>query len=497
MSDKNIRNSGFEETLRNKMDELASSVDCFDKISRKAFPEQNAVCSDSEFTVCELENVTGRHKRIRFMPIMAAAAAIVLCLFFLPENNGFMNFIYSNIGKSDKKAFRELICEIGEENEKYEYVSFDCTLDEYIKKDVLISPLYGCPFEQKDKDGINVRIYVKMCGDIPTNQVYAVEYEGDYEDGNFIAAADSKAKFDDDELESFKNGVSFGFSDNDDCRYALENYFSTENNGEAGFFDDNGNAVSAAGFTYRSLYKYDDTVYPMVSEVLYYHQTADEDNNEYFYDMISYYREESDTIQCSDTVFDDFWSNVVYFNGSSARAEEELSDFTGKDIFGAAAARAVDIDNIIYIAPFGGQSDDFAVWQSEYDDISAIESVYIDCKDEERHISAVSPPLNPELFSDFRIYLLSSEDDLTLSTSESASYVYYRTEDIRESMQEEMAALEQMEEEIRAKEQMEETIRAQEQMEEEIRAQEQMEETIRAKEQMRREQEKLNAEIEN
>lgn len=439
MSNKNIRNSGFEETLRNKMDELALSVDCFDKISRKAFPEQKAVCSDSEFTVCELENVTGRRRKIRIVPIMAAAAAIVLCLFFLPKNDGFMNFVYSNIGKSDKKVFRELICEIGEETEKYEYVSFDCTLDEFISRDILISPLYGCPFEKKDKSGINVRLYVKMCGDIPTNQVYAVEYAGDYEDGNFIAAADSKAKFTDKELDSFKDGVSFGFGYTNDYGYALENYFTFENNGEAGFFDDNGNAVSAAGFTYRSLYKYDDTVYPMVSEILYCHETADDDNNEYFYDIISFYQEESGTRRCDDTVFDDCWSNVVYFNGSSARAEEELSDFTKKSIFGAAADGVSDVDDIIYIAPpFSGQSDDFAVWQFDDTDLSCIESVYIDCEGEDRHVSAISPPINPDLLSDFRIYLRDSGKDLTLSTSESADNVYCKNADIRERMQAEI-----------------------------------------------------------
>lgn len=431
MSDRNIRKSGFEETLRNKMDELASSVDCFDKISRKAFPEQNAGCSDSEYTVFELENITGKKRSFRFMPIIAAAAAIVLCLFFLPKNDGFMNFVYSNIGKSDKKAFRELICEISEETEKHEYVSFDCTLDEYIRKDILISPLYGCPFEQKDKDGINVRIYVKMCGEIPTNQVYAVEYEGDYEDGNFIAAADSKAKFTDEELESFKDGVSFGFSDKDNYRYALANYFNLENNGETGFFNDNGNAVSAAGFTYDLLFKYADSIYPVESDIVYFHETDDDDNNEYFYDIIAFYQDESGIRQCDDTVFDDSWSNVVYFNGSSARADEELSDFTDTGIFGAAAARAVDTDDILCVMPFDSSLSRVISYGE------GGETIYVQEKGEDRYISAVSSPLNPQLYPDFRIYFVDSGVDsgeaVIRIASGSSAGLDYESKDLREA----------------------------------------------------------------
>ena len=56
----------FEKHLKEKMNELSSSVKCFDKISSRAFPEKDSDFSDSECTVIDLENVTGRHRAAPF-----------------------------------------------------------------------------------------------------------------------------------------------------------------------------------------------------------------------------------------------------------------------------------------------------------------------------------------------------------------------------------------------------------------------------------------------
>ena len=55
-----IENPEFEKLLKNKMNELSENVDCFDKIAERAYMSDNVDFSDSEFTVTDLENVTGK-----------------------------------------------------------------------------------------------------------------------------------------------------------------------------------------------------------------------------------------------------------------------------------------------------------------------------------------------------------------------------------------------------------------------------------------------------
>lgn len=358
MNNMDFNNSEFENNLKNKMDELASSVDCFDKISKIAFPEQSTEYSDDEYTVCDVENVTGRRNPFRIASMLGVAAVLAICLFFLPENTGFLNNVFTNGEKTDKEAFREIIAEIKAETENGDYFYYDCTLSEFIDNDVLILPLEGAPFAESKKDGINVRVFVKMCGDIPTNQVYAVEYDGEYDESNYIAAAESKAKFTDNELSRFLTGESsmsdseadtaeIVFPDTDimTCSAAGNAFDKSADNLLA---SDNGKNISAASFSYNCIYKYGDSIYGLANSILYYRENDNEDND-YYYDIISLYDENGEIKEFDNTVFEDSWKNAVYYNGTPAFTEIEKSNFNRIDLING---NEESTDKIGYILPY-------------------------------------------------------------------------------------------------------------------------------------------------
>ena len=415
MKNSGMNNSEIEKLLKEKMDGLASGVDCFDRISKKAFPEQKKEYSDSEFTICDLENVTGKRKSFRFSVAVAISAVLALCLFFLPKNGMLMNFVYSNIGSSGK-AYRELICEIGEETEKYSYASFDCSLEEYISGDVLITPLYGCPFEENKKDNINVRIYVKMCGEVPTNQIYAIEYEGEYEESNFIAAADSKAKFSEEELQECKD-ISFADSDFSGAFDAsAKNYDASAYS----FTNDSGEPTAYGGFSYSCLYKYQGEIIGLSSEFVYYLSDSESENQRYSYDFVLL-GESGGSYDVSDLPEGE-WNNVLYFGGSSAQSEEELSDFTRSGFF----SQPSDSGQIssLYIMPFAEASE---IVRSA--DMYG-RSITVSAEKSDNVTAEIIPPLEPSLRDTFRIYVPDTATDWTVSSNDSRLNRTYEYSDI-------------------------------------------------------------------
>ncbi len=60
MKNEKTENREIENILKSKMNELSESVDCFDKISARVFPEKNQDFSESGFTISDLENKIGR-----------------------------------------------------------------------------------------------------------------------------------------------------------------------------------------------------------------------------------------------------------------------------------------------------------------------------------------------------------------------------------------------------------------------------------------------------
>ena len=204
-NEKYNENQEFEKLLREKMDQLSDSVDCFDKISARAFPEKSSDFSDSELFVSDLENVTGKRRGAVFLRWTAAAAAIVLCVGVLPKT-AIMNNFLANIGKNRNELYSSMISEIESETQLNDYRQYDITLSEYLADDFLITPLYSCPFEDVDREDMRVRIFIRENDGLLTNQVYAVEYSGDYTESNFRAVAESEAKFTDEELADFDSG---------------------------------------------------------------------------------------------------------------------------------------------------------------------------------------------------------------------------------------------------------------------------------------------------
>ena len=162
--------SDLEKELRDKMSELSSNVDCFEKISARAFPDRDQDFSDSEFTVSDLENVTGRRRAVPVLKWVSVAAAAVVCLGVLPRTALFQNFM-SDLGTDANTKYRGIISEIQNETEVHDYKVYDLTLSEYIADDVLISPIYSCPFEAEETDGINVRVFVREIEGVPTNRI--------------------------------------------------------------------------------------------------------------------------------------------------------------------------------------------------------------------------------------------------------------------------------------------------------------------------------------
>lgn len=322
---KNENNQEVEKLLRDKMNELSESVDCFDRISARAFPEKNEDFSESGFTVSDLENVTGKARRISIIRWTAIAAAVFVCVAVIPQTN-LIGSIMSNIGSgSVKKSYENLISEISTEIQDGDYLIADYPLDYYIKNDVLVTPLFACPFEECKKEDVNVRIYTRQINGFNTNQVYAIEYVGDFSENNIIAAAQSEYTFSEEDIDYAEQYSMDDFSEYYDCSSSIGQNFSTDSDGL--FTDSDGDTVSIASFINFTLIKYDSGIIPIKSSILYGHKTSSTDS--YFYDIISIsYSEE---IQIKER--EKAWKKSVYFNGNTAIPEESHSIFTKRNLF--------------------------------------------------------------------------------------------------------------------------------------------------------------------
>ena len=342
----------FEKLLKDKMNELSSSVDCFDKISARAFPETDSDFSDSEFTVRDLENVTGRRKTVPVLKWTAVAAAVVLFVGILPRTAFVQEFI-SNIGKDNDSQYRSILAEISEENLEHTYKIYDMPLKEYIEKDVLYTPYYSCPFYEDVKDDINVRVYIRMYNDLPTNQIYAVEYAGDYDKNNILAVADSKAKFTDADFE--KIGATEVLDDVLTKSIVNKVFFGTKRDDVV---DSDDQKVIAASFMYDHVFKYNDNVDLLHTEVLYCNYLND--NRKYFYDMAVTAIDEESGQRYRFEMPDEkeMWNCSVYFNGTSVMPEENHSLFTRRNYFTKSVYDEGNGSSLSYYKPYANVVDD-------------------------------------------------------------------------------------------------------------------------------------------
>ncbi len=315
-------NQEFEKLLKEKMNELSSSVECFDRISARAFPESDSDFSDCGFTVSDLENVTGKRRIFPVFKWISAAAAIVLCISIIPKT-ALINSLRSSMdNKPDKCKFNAIISEIKKETASGDYHICDISLNDYISRDILVTPLYSCPFEECGED-LNVRLYIRTIGGIRTNQIYAVEYRGEYSEDNIVAAAESGVSFSQNETESMKENVSYYFSSEDICAETASSFFSYTDN--TGLTDREGRSVSAASFTDVSFYKSGNGIAKIQTDVIYY---RDNNSDQYYYDIIStdYSGREIDMPE-------NLWSSSVCCNGVSAMPKSDSGDMSKTEIF--------------------------------------------------------------------------------------------------------------------------------------------------------------------
>ncbi|GEM_PF-562146 len=325
-------NQEIEKILKEKMNALSSSVDCFDKISARAFPEKNPDFSDCELTVTDLENVTGKRRHFPILKWVSAAAAVVICVGVLPKTALMNNLRNSIVKKSDKKSYSEIVCEIKKETADDDYMMYDIPLDYYSKNDVLITPAFSCPFENSGDENTRVRIFIRVCGGVFTNQLYAVEYSGEYAENNFIAVAESNAKFTEEELKELESSSYMMNLINYDCVEDAMYAFDTDSEGN--LIDKNGNIVSAASFGVVSYFKDDENrINSVTSSILYYHIGIDENVSEYFYDINAAYIDGTEIKKFD--IPENSWKESVYSNGVSAFPDEDENNggFTRTQLF--------------------------------------------------------------------------------------------------------------------------------------------------------------------
>ncbi len=393
VKNENIGNSDLEKVLRDKMNELSDSVDCFDKISARAFPEKDPNFSESGYTVSDVENITGRRDHGRILRWAAFAAAVVLCIVFIPKT-GIVRHVLSNLGGSVTREFQQLITEINEETEANPYHEIDVPLEYYLKNDVLVTPLFSCPFEDCGKDDVMVRIYIRQAEaayfSFDTAQVYAVEYRGEYCDNNIIAAAKSAYSFTDEDLiERFLFSSDTTISDV--APSALEQNFTPDKD-KGCLIDSDGEPVSAASLDYGCFIRDgSDTVFAYTT-IIYGHKGCDS-SDEYFYDCIAYGNGKA--IELPER--EDMWERSLYYNGSSAFPKVSETNFTRTELFTREADTTASSGSFGYVGPFNGISYNAT-------DLKAGHPLSLSSSLTNSIFSTVDLPSDEKLFRNLRVY---------------------------------------------------------------------------------------------
>jgi len=386
VKNENFVNSDIENILKTKMNELSDSVDCFDRISARAFPQEEQVFSEEGYTVSGLENITGRSRKPRLLKWSAVAAAAVVCIAVLPRT-GFIRQVFTNCGfGSIKKSYTRLITEINSELENGSYTVIDVPLDYYIENDVLVTPLFSCPFEDCGKEDANVKLFIKQIDGINTTQMYAALYTGTYSENNIIAAAESDFKFTEAEtamtFDDVENRISYST--------ALGSLFKTNDDGL--LTDSDGNCVSLASFENNVITKDESGVKKLTSEIFYGHT----EDSKYFYDILPYNYENELPPR------DEMWKKSVYFNGNSAFPEESRSGFTRTELFNESANTSQTDSECEYVYPFDTISDNDQFTDDE---------LFLKGSDSGKQLCAVRIPSSPEARMTFKMYFSASNFD--------------------------------------------------------------------------------------
>ena len=316
-------NQEFEKLLKEKMNELSTSVDCFDRISARAFPEKDSDFSECGLTVSDLENVTGKRRMFPVIKWVSAAAAIVLCISIIPKTALINSLRNSMENCPDKDSCSDIISKINKETKNGDYYICDLPLNDYISYDVLVTPMYSCPFEENGED-MNVRIFVKTIDGHRTNQIYAVEYQGVYSEDNIVAAAETGVTFSEKEVKKHTNNFNYFFINEDVSSCAVSTAFTGSDSGEIIYKKDD-IPVSAASFSDYSFYKNGKNVQPVRTDVIYYRYN---NSDEYFYDIRTINSAGEDI-----SFSENSWKRSVDCNGDPQHAEGNSGTMTKTDLF--------------------------------------------------------------------------------------------------------------------------------------------------------------------
>lgn len=392
----NTDSNDIEKILKSKMNELSDSVDCFDRISAQVFKEDKFGFSDNGFTVSGLENVTGKSKAPRFLKWTAVAAAAAFCITLIPRNNSVRHFFHN----SNENYFPAIIEELNTELESGQYAINEVPLEFYLENDILVTPLFSCPFENCGKEDAKVRLFTKQIDGIDTTQMYAVLYSGTYTESNFIAAAESKFKFTDvDEAVTFADTSDYPHT----AESALIASSSPSDNGK--FLLNNGFEYSIASFTNTTVMKQAKKgLTKNVTEIIF----GSDGESEYFYD-----------IYCNEGEIPDrnkMWANSVYYNGNSSFAKENKSLFKKTDIFINLSKSYVSNSNITSVYAFDPDLSD-----SFLDSYSDNDTMKLTTVDNGTLISSIQIPFDIEALCTAKVYFESSAFDSSESIRTSSN----------------------------------------------------------------------------
>lgn len=347
----------LEMLLKGKMDELSSNVDCFDKIASKAFPEidENSTFGEEGDIIRDLENITGRSNSGKFK-WLAVAAAVILIVGIVPKTAIINYFLDNTDNRSAKRKYSDILSIVLDEREMSGYEVFDVGLDYYIRNDVLVTPMYGCPFEMTDEDA-RVRVFVRTFDGTMTNQMYAVEYSGEFRKDNIIAAAETGAEFADGELKAAE------FVDNSSKRTETVSKVFTNSEVSSLMYYGDREVNNIGGFSADIYFKEDNgDVLALNNDVLFFSMSEGE-NAKRFCDVLTEYYDENGAVtewaqgKCC-------WETSLYYNGERADPEKDGSDFARTNMYYVHGGVGTQI---AYVAPYKyRRNDDGTVDQKSF-----------------------------------------------------------------------------------------------------------------------------------
>ncbi|MDE5946374.1 MAG: hypothetical protein K2G63_03560, partial [Oscillospiraceae bacterium] len=306
--DSNFEKS-FEKELSQKMNELSSNVNCFDKIAKKAFPSDDTVSEDGYYSESGLENITGK-KHFSFIPVLTTVFVLFLGSFLVIQGS-FKEF-FSNIKQHKEEyynTFSDLKSELDYELKSFNYNFYDLDYDDYVMNISCINPLINKELIKQDEN-TKVRIYTKTFqinqNRTETNQIYIVHYINEYCDENIISITDTKAKFNsEDQYNAYPMPQKSITWDNVICPNMFSSYYLAKRDEMDNNFQIN----------YRFLYKEEESnkIYDLfTSGIFWFERNVNEDVKHY--DIVSVYTptDEPDAEQYYNIDIDDLWNDTVY-----------------------------------------------------------------------------------------------------------------------------------------------------------------------------------------